>query len=67
MRKGEVKWFDLTKGYGFIKPNNGEKYIFVHISQVESSEYNELLRGQVVNYDIENKNDKSLAINIKLV
>ena len=67
MQKGKVKWFDLTKGYGFIKPDNGEKDVFVHISQVESSGYNELLPDQVVNYDIENKNDKSVAINIKLV
>ena len=67
MQKGKVKWFDLTKGYGFIKPDNGAKDVFVHISQVESSGYNQFLPNQVVNYAIENKNDKSAAINIKLV
>jgi CspA family cold shock protein len=52
MQKGTVKWFNPTKGYGFIKPQVGEKDVFVHISAVERAGLNTLNENQVVEYDL---------------
>jgi cold shock protein len=51
MPKGTVKWFNTTKGYGFIQPQGGGKDIFVHISAVERAGLNSLNEGQVVQYE----------------
>jgi CspA family cold shock protein len=51
MPKGTVKWFNTTKGYGFIQPQGGGKDIFVHISAVERTGLNSLNEGQVVQYE----------------
>lgn len=48
MTKGKVKWFDSTKGYGFIQPDNGSDDIFVHISEVEKAGYNNLNNDQSI-------------------
>ena len=47
---GTVKWFDITKGFGFIKPDNGDKDVFVHISDLESSGIGGLSEGQKISF-----------------
>ena len=67
-KKGTVKWFNSTKGYGFIEPEDGGKDAFVHISAVERAGLNGLNEGQKVSYDLEpGRNGKSSAENLKLV
>jgi cold shock protein len=51
MPTGTVKWFNSTKGYGFIQPQNGGKDVFVHISAVERAGSSSLNEGQVVEYE----------------
>ena len=52
---GTVKWFNSTKGFGFIAPEAGED-VFVHFSAIQSSGYRELYEGQKVEFDVENDN-----------
>ncbi len=49
MPKGKVKWFNKTKGYGFIEPEEGDKDVFVHISAVKNSGMEDLEEGQDIN------------------
>jgi CspA family cold shock protein len=53
MATGTVKWYNSTKGYGFIEPSNGGKDVFVHVSAVEASDFNTLNEGQTVSYEVE--------------
>jgi CspA family cold shock protein len=48
---GTVKWFNATKGYGFIQPDNGSKFVFVHISTVEKAGLSALNEGAKVSYE----------------
>lgn len=57
MSKGTVKWFNTKKGYGFIKPESGEKDIFVHITQLEKAGIDHVSDGQPVNYELYNDRD----------
>ena len=66
MPKGTVKWFNPTKGYGFIKPAAGDKDVFVHISAVERAGLSTLNENQVVEYDLVANRGKSSAENLKV-
>ena len=67
MATGTVKWFNATKGYGFITPDAGGKDVFVHISAVERSGMRELSDGQKISYDLEadRRSGKESAVNLK--
>ncbi len=68
MANGTVKWFNTTKGYGFIQPDDGGKDIFVHISAVERSGLTGLADNQKVTYDLESGRDgRQSAVNLALV
>ena len=68
MAKGTVKWFNTTKGYGFIAPEEGGKDVFVYISAFERSGMTGLADNQKVTFDIESGRDnRQSAINIELV
>ena len=64
MTKGTVKWFNATKGYGFISPQDGSKDVFVHISALEASGLKSLADGQKVSFEIVNNNGKFAASNL---
>jgi cold shock protein len=63
---GKVKWFNATKGYGFIAPDNGGKDVFVHVSAVERAGYSSLAEGAKVSFDIVANRGKESAENLKL-
>lgn len=68
MATGTVKWFNVTKGYGFIQPDEGGADAFVHITAVQNSGLNGLDEGQKVSYDLETgRNGKMAATNLQLV
>ena len=67
MAKGTVKWFNATKGFGFIAPEGGNKDVFVHISAVERAGLTGLADGQKVTFDIERGRDgRESAANLSL-
>ena len=66
MPTGTVKWFNATKGYGFIQPQGGGKDVFVHISAVERAGLGTLNEGQTVQYEIVNNRGKESADNLKV-
>ena len=68
MVNGTVKWFNTTKAYGFIAPEEGAQDVFVHISALQASGISELADGQKVTYELETgKNGKTSAVNLTLV
>jgi cold shock protein len=67
MQKGTVKWFNPTKGYGFIKPTTGDdKDVFVHISAVERAGLRTLNEGQEVEYELVTNRGRTSAENLKV-
>ncbi|OSJ34213.1 cold-shock protein [Bradyrhizobium barranii] len=66
MTMGTVKWFNPTKGYGFIQPDNGGKDVFVHISAVEKAGYTSLAEGAKVSFDVVNNRGKDSAENLRI-
>ena len=65
MPNGTVKWFNSTKGYGFIQPEDGGSDVFVHVSAVEKAGLRGLNEGQRVNFEVQNERGKSAAVNLK--
>jgi cold shock protein len=66
MPSGTVKWFNATKGYGFIQPDGGAKDVFVHISAVERAGLSDLREGAKVSYDIVPNKGKESAENLRV-
>ena len=69
MATGTVKWFNATKGFGFIQPDDGGKDAFVHISAVERAGLNNLVEGQKIQFDLvsDQRSGKTSADNLKKV
>ncbi len=67
MANGTVKWFNATKGYGFIAPEDGGKDVFVHISALEQAGISGLNDGQKVSYEITSNRGKDAASNVQLM
>ena len=65
MPTGTVKWFNTTKGYGFIQPDDGGKDVFVHISAVQKAGLKGLNEGQKVTFEIVNEKGRSSAGNLQ--
>ncbi|MBB3313411.1 CspA family cold shock protein [Rhizobium sp. BK196] len=67
MNTGTVKWFNSTKGFGFIQPDNGSTDVFVHASAVERAGMRSLTDGQKISYEVvqDGKSGKSSAENIQ--
>jgi len=68
MATGTVKWFNETKGYGFIQPDSGGKDVFVHISAVERAGLRGLAEGQKISYEVEadRRSGKESATNLQV-
>ena len=64
MPTGTVKFFDATRGFGFIQPEDGAKDVFVHKSAVESAGMSTLTEGQKVNFDVVTERGKTAAGNL---
>jgi len=68
MPTGAVKWFNATKGYGFIQPDEGGSDVFVHITQVQRAGLDGLTDGQKVAYELETRRDgRTAAADIRLL
>ena len=65
MPTGRVKWFDSKKGYGFIKVENSEKDVFLHVSALEKSKLRVLKENQKLQFEIEEEQGKLKAVNLK--
>ena len=66
METGKVKWFNRTKGYGFIEPSDGGKDVFVHLSELEKQGIYDLKEDQKVSFKMEENRGKVFAADIKL-
>ena len=65
MATGTVKWFNPTKGFGFIEPESGDKDVFVHISAVQQAGLGTLTEGQRVSYEVVTERGKPAAGNLQ--
>ncbi len=66
MKNGIVKWFNPTKGYGFIQMEDGTRDVFVHITEVERAGIKNLLEGQKVTFELATAKGKTSAVNLKV-
>ena len=67
MKTGTIKWFNSTKGYGFIEPSNKSRDVFLHISAVEQAGITNLNEGQKISFETVTQKGKLSATNIKLL
>lgn len=67
MATGTVKWFNATKGFGFIAPQGGGPDVFVHITAVQAAGLRGLNDGQAISYDVVMERGKAAAANLKLL
>jgi cold shock protein len=67
MANGTVKWFNPTKGYGFIQPEDGGADVFVHITALERAGLHSLNEGQRVSYELATNRGKTSAANLTVV
>lgn len=67
MATGTVKWFNPTKGFGFIQPESGGNDVFVHVSALKNAGIHILNEGQKVSYELETNKGKTCAGNLQLV
>lgn len=67
MSIGVVKWFNPTKGYGFIQPEEGGSDVFVHMSALERAGITALNEGQRISYELATNKGRTSAVNLKLV
>ncbi|MBA4792342.1 cold-shock protein [Phenylobacterium sp.] len=65
MASGTVKWFNTTKGYGFIQPDDGGKDVFVHISAVQRAGLQALNEGDKVSYQLREERGKTAAVDLQ--
>ncbi|ADE30213.1 cold-shock protein [Rickettsia prowazekii] len=63
---GKVKWYNSTKNFGFIEQDNGGKDVFVHKSAIDAAGLHSLEEGQEVIFDIEEKQGKAYAVNLRV-
>lgn len=66
MANGTVKWFNPTKGYGFVQPEDGGADVFVHISAVEKAGLQRLNENQKVSYELATNKGRTSAVNLKV-
>jgi cold shock protein len=67
MATGKVKWFNTAKRYGFIVPDSGGDDVFVHASALEDSGLSNLLEGQGISYDLQDRGGRSCAVNLQIL
>lgn len=65
MATGSVKWFNESKGFGFISPSDGGKDVFVHFSAIQADGFRSLAEGQAVSFDVEDGPKGPQATNVK--
>ncbi|QQG37061.1 MAG: cold-shock protein [Micavibrio aeruginosavorus] len=65
MATGTVKWFNATKGFGFIQPDAGGNDVFVHITAVEKAGLRGLREGQKISYELATEKGKTSAVNLQ--
>jgi cold shock protein len=67
MAHGSVEWFNEQKGYGYIRPDDGSPYVFVHLSAVQQTGLRRLAKGQKITYDLQTRAEgKTAAINLRI-
>ncbi len=66
MANGTVKWFNISKGYGFIQPDDGGSDVFVHISELERVGIQKLVEGQKIIYELASNKGRTSAVEIQL-
>ena len=65
MKNGTVKWFNPTKGFGFIAPEDGSNDVFVHISAVQAAGFRSLEEGQKIKFELAMDKGRQSAVNLK--